>query len=254
MSSTIVIKTVEEIASIRSAGRLLAQVHEALREEVRPGITTGELNRIADRLIRDGGGIPTSYNYGDPPFPASICTSIDDEVVHGIPADERVLEEGQIITLDITVGLEGWQADAARTWPVGEISEEKRKLIVAAETAFNAGLAEALEGQRVGDIAHAVQRSAEGEGYGVIRELCGHGIGREMHEAPEVPNYGRPGRGPRLRSGMVFCIEPMITAGKRHIALKDDEWTIVTQDGRPAAHYENTIAITPTGPEILTLL
>lgn len=253
MSNTIVIKTAEEITAIRRAGQLLAKVHEALRQEVRPGITTGELDQIAERMIREGGGTPTSKGYGDPPFPASICTSIDDEVVHGIPDDDRVLEEGQIITLDITVGVDGWQADAARTWPVGEISAEKQKLIEAAEKAFYAGMAQALEGQRIGDIAHAVQSEAEGQGYGVIRELIGHGIGRDMHEAPEVPNYGRPGRGPRLRSGMVFCIEPMITQGKRHIAIKDDEWTIVTKDGQAAAHYENTIVITPTGPEILTL-
>ena len=254
MSSTIVIKTVEEIAAIRRAGRLLAQVHEALGKEVRAGITTGELNHMADRMIRDGGGIPTSLNYGDPPFPGSICTSIDDEVVHGIPDDDRVLEEGQIVSLDITVGVDGWQADAARTWPVGVVSEEKQQLMATAESAFYAAMAFAHDGKRVGDVAHAVQQEAEGKGYGVIRELCGHGIGREMHEAPEVPNYGRPGRGPRLRNGMVFCVEPMITQGKRFIAIKEDEWTIVTRDGLPAAHYENTVAITPEGPEILTIL
>lgn len=253
MSQTIIIKTPEEIEQIRRAGRLLAQVHEAVGRAVKPGISTAALNDLADRLIREGGGIPTELGYGDPPFPASVCASIDDEVVHGIPSASRILEEGQIITLDITVGINGWQADAARTWPVGKISAEKQALIDTAQEAFFRGAEQAIEGHRIGDVSHAVQKFVESRGYGVIRELCGHGIGRDMHEAPEVPNFGRPGRGPRLRNGMVFCIEPMITLGKRYVGIEEDEWTIVTRDGLAAAHYENTIAVTEHGPEILTL-
>lgn len=254
MSDTIIIKTSEEIDLIRQAGKILAEVHERLGAAIEPGMTTGDLNRMADEWIREAGGIPTELGYGDPPFPASICASINEEVVHGIPSDDRVLNDGDIVTLDITVGYQGWQADAARTWGVGTISVEQQALIQAAKDAFYEGVAQAVVGNRIGDISSAIQTFAEGKGYGVIRELCGHGIGQDMHEAPEVPNFGRPGRGPRLMPGMVFCIEPMITAGKRSIALKEDEWTIVTRDRKDAAHYENTIVITEDGPEILTLL
>lgn len=247
------LKSSDEIARIRRAGQLVRQVLEAMREAMRPGISTYELDMVAQRVIKEAGGTAPCIGYGEPPFPAATCISIDDEIVHGIPSKERFLEEGQIVSFDVVCELDGWMADAARTFPVGEVSEEKLRLIEAAKQSFYAGVEQAKVGNRVGDISAAVQTYAEENGYSVIRELTGHGIGRSMHEDPEVPNFGRPGRGPRLQEGMVICIEPMIACGKRYVVLGDDDWTVAMRDGRPSAHYENTIVITAEGPQILTI-
>ncbi len=246
------LKSRDEIEKIEAAGRLVMKVMHALRDQIRPGVSTAELDQLARTIINEAGGSAPTLGYGDPPYPAATCISIDDEIVHGIPAEDRVLETGNIVTFDVVCELGGWVADAARTYPVGEITEEKETLIEAAKTCFYDGLNQAVIGNRIGDISATVQNSAESKGYSVIRELTGHGIGRSMHEAPDVPNFGRAGRGPRLQEGMVICIEPMIAAGQRYVTLKADEWTVAMRDGRPSAHYENTVAVTKDGPEILT--
>ncbi len=246
------LKSQAEIAKIREAGRLVMACMDAMQAAIRPGISTKELNEIADKMIREAGGTAPCLGYGEPPFPAATCISVEEEIVHGIPSEDILLEEGMIVTFDIVAELDGWMADAARTFPVGEISEEKKALLQAAKEAFEMGLAEAVIGNRIGDISAAVQTYSEGHGYSVIRELTGHGIGREMHESPDVPNFGRKGHGPRLQEGMVICIEPMIAAGARYVTLAEDEWTVLMRDRKPSAHYENTIVITKDGPVILT--
>ena len=246
------LKNPDQLAKMRSAGHLLYDVLMRAREAIRPGITTMALNACVDEAIRKGGGIPTELGYCG--YPASICASIDDEVVHGIPSEHVVLREGSIISVDVTLALDGWQADSCFTAPVGKISEEKERLIRVTEECFWLGARMAVNGNRIGDISHAVQSHAEAHGYGVVRDLTGHGIGREMHEDPSVPNFGLPGHGSRIRPGMTFCVEPMIAMGRWQVHQLSDGWTIVTNDHSPAAHYEPTLAITPKGlPEILTL-
>ena len=246
------IKNCDQLAKMRSAGHLLHDVLAAAREIIRPGITTMDLNAFVDEAIRKGGGIPTELGYCG--YPASICASIDDEVVHGIPSKNVELKEGAIISIDVTLALDGWQADSCFTAPVGEISEEKQKLIRITEECFWRGVKQAVNGNRIGDVSAAVQSWAERNGCGVVRDLTGHGIGKEMHEDPSVPNFGMPGHGPRIRPGMTFCVEPMITLGRWQVHQLSDGWTMVTNDHSPAAHYEHTIAVTPRGlPEILTL-
>ena len=246
------IKNPVQLAKMRSAGHLLHDVLAATREIIRPGMTTMDLNAFVDEQIRRGGGIPTELGYCG--YPASICASIDDEVVHGIPSKHVELKEGSIISIDVTLALDGWQADSCFSAPIGEISEEKKRLIQGTEECFWQGARMAVDGNRVGDISSAVQSYAEARGFGVVRDLTGHGIGKEMHEDPSVPNFGNPGHGPRLRQGMTFCIEPMITMGRWQVHQLSDGWTIVTNDHSPAAHYEHTVAVTPKGlPEILTL-
>ena len=246
------IKNPVQLAKMRSAGHLLHDVLAATREIIRPGMTTMDLNAFVDEQIRRGGGIPTELGYCG--YPASICASIDDEVVHGIPSRHVDLKEGSIISIDVTLALDGWQADSCFSAPIGEISEEKKRLIQVTEECFWQGARMAVDGNRVGDISSAVQSYAEARGFGVVRDLTGHGIGKEMHEDPSVPNFGNPGHGPRLRQGMTFCIEPMITMGRWQVHQLSDGWTIVTNDHSPAAHYEHTVAVTPKGlPEILTL-
>ena len=241
-----------QLAKMRSAGHLLYDVLSAAKEIIEPGITTMDINRFVDEKIRKGRGIPTELGYCG--YPASICASIDDEVVHGIPSRHVRLEEGSIISIDVTLALDGWQADSCFTAPIGEISEEKKRLIQVTEECFWQGARMAVDGNRIGDISSAVQSYAEARGFGVVRDLTGHGIGKEMHEDPSVPNFGNPGHGARLRQGMTFCIEPMITMGRWQVHQLSDGWTIVTNDHSPAAHYEHTIAVTPKGlPEILTL-
>lgn len=247
------LKSKDEIEKIRAAGKIVEEIFASLKSAIKPGVSTLELDILAREIVNKHNAISPTIGYGEPPFPAAICASIDEEIVHGIPSDNRRLEEGQIITADVVVGLNGWMADAARTFPVGDISEEKAALIEAAEACFWAGVEQAKVGNRVGDISAAVQAYAEGHGYSVIRELTGHGIGRSMHESPDVPNFGTAGRGPRLEDGMVICIEPMIAIGKRHVTMYSDQWTIAMRDLKPSAHYENTIAITNDGPVILTL-
>lgn len=248
----IILKNPDQLAKMRSAGHLLHDVLMQVREMIVPGITTMDVNRYTDELIRKAGAIPTEYGYCG--FPASICASIDDEVVHGIPSENVTLMEGSILSVDVTLALDGWQADSAFTVPVGRVSEEKMRLIRVTEECFWKGAAAAINGNRIGDIGHAVQSHAEMHGYSVVRDLTGHGIGRKMHEDPSVPNFGLPGHGSRLRAGMTFCIEPMIAMGKWQVHQLADGWTIVTNDHKPSAHYEHTIAVTAQGkPELLTL-
>lgn len=248
----ICIKNCDQLAKMRSAGHLLYDVLQSAREQIRPGVTTMALNRFVEEAIRKGGGIPTELGYCG--YPASICASIDDEVVHGIPSEHVELKEGSIISIDVTLALNGWQADSCFTAPVGRISEEKQRLIRVTEECFWRGVRMAVNGSRIGDVSWAVQSWAEANGCGVVRDLTGHGIGRDMHEDPAVPNFGTAGRGTRLRPGMTFCVEPMITLGRWQVHQLSDGWTVVTNDHSAAAHYEHTIAVTPRGlPELLTL-
>lgn len=241
-----------ELDLMRKAGRLTAVVLSELRKAVKPGVTTKQLDDIAQAIIKEAGGSCPCVGYGEPPFPAAICTSVNDVVVHGIPSNRVVLKEGDIVTCDVVAELNGFMGDAARTFLVGEVSEETRLLVDRTREAFFAGLEKAQIGNRIGDVSAAVQACAEGYGYGVVRELTGHGIGREMHAEPDVPNYGKAGRGARIVKGMAFCIEPMINMGKRHVVLGNDGWAVLSADGKPTAHYENTVIITENGPEMTT--
>lgn len=245
----IILKTAEELQKMWRAGQALRQVHEWVRDAIRPGVTTRELDELAREKFRLLGAIPSFLGYHG--FPASICTSVNEQVVHGIPGDRR-LEEGDIISIDIGAIVDGWHADAARTWPVGNISPVAQKLIEDTATALERGIEAARLGNRLSDIGAAIEAFALEKGYGVVREYVGHGIGMSMHEAPQVPNYGPPGRGPRLKAGMTLAIEPMLNAGGERVRVLDDQWTVVTEDGSLSAHYEDTVAITPDGPWILT--
>lgn len=243
-------KNSAEIQLMRDAGKLLHEVLEALRPMVKPGVTTLEIDAMAEKLIRDAGAIPSFKGYEG--FPSTICASVDSEVVHGFPSD-KPLKEGQIVSIDCGLILNGWQSDSAFTAPVGTVSKEVAKLIKATEQCFWRGVSQAKAGNRLGDIGWAVQKFAEDRGYGVIRDYCGHGIGREMHEDPGVPNYGKPGRGVRLTAGMTIAIEPMIALGTWKVFITDNDWTAVTRDGLPCSHYEHTVLITDGEPEILSL-
>lgn len=247
----ITIKNHAQIARMREAGALLHEVLEQIKRKIEPGITTKELDRYAEKLIRSHGAVPSFLNYEG--YPASICTSVDSQVVHGIPSSSTVLKEGQIISIDSGLILDGWQSDSAFTVGVGKISEQAQRLIDVTEESFFAALEVAREGYRVSDIGHAVQSYVEQRGFSTVRALCGHGIGREMHEDPSVPNYGQPGHGARLRSGMTICIEPMITAGGYDVKTLGDGWTVVTSDGSLCSHYEHAILITDGEPELLSL-
>lgn len=246
------IKSAHEIEKMAEAGRIVASVLLAVSRQVRPGISTADLDATARDLIAQSGGVPSFLGYGQPPFPAAICASIDAEVVHGIPSPKRILREGSIISVDVGVCLDGYHADAARTFAVGQISPEVERLVQVTRESFWKGLAQALPGHRLGDLSAAVQTHAEKHGYGVVRELTGHGIGRNLHEEPDLPNFGRAGHGLRLEAGMVLAMEPMINLGTRRVLMLEDGWTIVTADGRPSAHYENTFAVTDNGPLVLT--
>lgn len=236
---------------MREAGKVIAEVFELMREKIRPGITTGELDLAAERLILRRQAIPVCKGYEG--FPAATCISVNNEVIHGIPG-KRVIQAGNIVSVDLSVSKDGWCADAARTFPVGEIAPELAELLRVTEASFYAGFEMARIGNRLGDIGHRIQEVAEAHGLGVVRDYVGHGIGREMHEAPDVPNYGRPGRGLRLAEGMALAIEPMLNLGTAAVRTLPDGWTVVTLDGKFSAHYENTVAITAAGPEILTVL
>ena len=246
----ITIKNAAQIAKMREAGALLNDVLTQLKGKIEPGITTKELDRFAEKLIRSYGAVPSFLNYEG--YPASICSSVDSQVVHGIPSKSTVLKEGQIVSIDAGLILDGWQSDSAFTAPVGKISEEAQRLIDVTEQSFFAALAVAKEGNRISDIGHVVQQYVEERGFSTVRALCGHGIGREMHEDPSVPNYGIPGHGVRLRRGMTICIEPMIAAGDYHVKTLKDGWTVVTSDGSLCSHYEHTILITDGEPELLS--
>lgn len=246
----IILKSKHEIEIMREAGSIVAGAHEAIRKAIAPGITTAELDRIADEYIRRRGAIPSFKGYQG--FPASICTSVNNQVVHGIPG-LTVLKEGDIISIDIGAVYNGYHGDAARTYPVGAISPNAARLIKATEEAFYKGLEFAREGYRISDISHAIQSYVESHGYSVVKALVGHGIGQQMHEDPQVPNFGLPGRGPRIRTGMTLAIEPMVNEGTDKVVTLSDHWTVLTKDGSLSAHYENTIAITSNEPIILTL-
>ncbi|MCR5200801.1 MAG: type I methionyl aminopeptidase [Saccharofermentans sp.] len=241
-----------ELDLMRKAGKLTAVVLSELRKAVKPGVTTKQLDDLAQMIIKEAGGTCPCVGYGEPPFPAAICTSINDVVVHGIPSDRVVLKEGDIVTCDVVAELNGFMGDAARTFLVGNVKEETRLLVDRTKECFFEGFKKAQIGNRIGDVSAAVQACAEGYGYGVVRELTGHGIGRQMHQEPDVPNYGKAGRGTRIQKGMAFCIEPMINMGKRNVVLGHDGWTVCSADGLPTAHYENTVIITDNGPEMTT--
>ncbi|MBI2264350.1 MAG: type I methionyl aminopeptidase [Armatimonadetes bacterium] len=246
----IILKSEKEIEKIRECGRIVARVLDYLSSLAQPGITTDDLDEAADRFIREHGGSPSFKGYKG--FPKSICTSIDDEVVHGVPR-KRKLREGEILSLDVGVYKHGYHGDSALTIAIGAISEEKEKLLRVTREALYKGIEMGRQGLRLMDISHAIQSHVEANGFSVVRELVGHGIGKDMHEDPQIPNYGLPGQGPRLAAGMVLAIEPMVNKGGPKICVKDDNWTIVTQDRSPSAHFEHTIAITENGPVILTV-
>lgn len=246
----IVIRSAREIALQRQAGRVVAAVLDHLGSLIGPGVTTADLDAAADRLIRQAGGVPTFKGYQG--FPAALCVSVNDEVVHGIPGPRR-LSLGDIVSIDVGVTLGGYIGDGARTFALDAVSEECARLLVVTQRALDAGIAAAVSGARVGDISHSVQTIVEAAGYSVVRKYCGHGVGTTMHEEPQVPNYGSAGRGPRLRAGMVIAIEPMVNAGGFEVNVDSNGWTVRTADGAPSAHFEHTVAITDSGPEILTL-
>ena len=248
------LKNQTEIGKMKAAGRVVALTLSALEKAVRPGVSTWELDRIAEEVIRENGAIPSFLNYGSPPFPASICASLNDEVVHGIPSKTRILQNGDIISIDVGAFLNGYHGDAARTFAVGEISEEDKKLLRVTEECFWKGLEKAKPGNRIGDVSAAIQSHAESHGYGVVRQLVGHGIGEHLHEDPDVPNYGREGHGMRIVEGLALAVEPMINAGSFSVRMLADRWTISTSDGKKSSHYENTFVVTSNGPIITTMI
>ena len=251
----IFMKTEDEIVLMREANQLVGKTLGELARHIKPGVTTLQLDQIADEFIRDHGAVPTFKGFPNPyggPFPASICTSVNDVVVHGVPNAQTVLQEGDIISIDCGTLLNGFCGDSCYTYCVGEVSEEKKQLLRTTKEALYKGIENAVAGKHVGDIGSAVQEHCEAQGYGVVRELTGHGIGHEMHEDPQVPNYGRRGNGAMLKASMCIAIEPMITMGKRDIWLDQDRWTIRTRDGKPAAHFEHTVVIRKGKAEILS--
>ena len=256
----ITIKSNKEIELMKQACKLTAQVHKEIEKNIRPGISTYELDKIAENFIRAHGGVPAQKGYnpgikGVPPFPGSICASVNDEVIHGIPSKRVILREGDVVSIDLVAYKDGYNGDAARTYIVGKSkNKEDERLLEITKQAFFEGIKYAVKGNRIGDISHAIGQYVESNGYSVVREFQGHGIGRQMHEDPGIPNYGKAGKGPRIEPGMTLAIEPMVIMGKPDILELDDGWTIITEDGTPSAHYENTILITEKEPEILTLL
>ncbi|HEU4835818.1 MAG TPA: type I methionyl aminopeptidase [Pyrinomonadaceae bacterium] len=244
-------KSRKELEKMRAAGRLVGQVLAHLRSMVQPGITTLEIDRAAEKMIRDAGALPTFKGYNG--FPFSICASVNDQIVHGFPSD-YVLKDGDIFSIDCGATLEGYVGDTATTVPVGEVDEDKLKLIQVTEECLERAIQQCRPGNHLGDIGWAVQQHAEANGYSVVRDYVGHGIGRRMHEDPQIPNYGRPGLGQKIKAGYVFAIEPMVNQGTHFTKVLADGWTVVTMDGKPSAHAEHTIAITENGPEVLTLV
>lgn len=247
----IVCKSAAELEYMREAGRIVAETHCLLRRAIRPGVTTAELDRLAEEYIRSQGAVPSFKGYNQ--FPASICTSVNDELVHGIPGP-RVLNEGDIISIDIGAQYKGYHGDSAWTYPVGEISDEHRRLLEVTERSLMEGLKHVKAGVRLYTVSHAIQRVVEEAGMSVVREYVGHGIGAKLHEEPQIPNYGIPDRGPRLKAGMTLAIEPMVILGERYVRTLEDNWTVVTVDGSWCAHFEHTVAVTEDGCEILTVV
>lgn len=248
---SVTIKSAHEIELMREAGRLLALVHEHLAEEIKPGMSTMDVDRIGEDMIRSFGCKPSFKHYCG--YPASICVSVNEEVVHGIPSERRILQEGDIVSLDAGLIYEGYHADAARTVAVGEVSEEAKLLIERTRLCFFEGMKKATAGGHLHDISNSIAAYAEKFGYGVVRDLVGHGIGKSLHEDPEIPNFRKRTRGMRLRAGMTLAVEPMINMGTHEVLWMDDDWTVVTEDMSLSAHYENTILITEGKPELLTL-
>jgi methionyl aminopeptidase len=248
----IVVKSQKELNAMRQAGRIVATVLELLKASVKPGVSTADLNDLADREVAKLGAIPSFKGYNG--FPASLCTSINDEVVHGIPSRDRVLKAGDIISLDFGAIYGGWQGDAAVTVGVGQIDELAQRLLDVTERSLEVGTAQARAGNRLTDISAAIQTYVESQGFSVVREYVGHGIGRQMHEEPQIPNFGPPGRGPVLRAGMTLALEPMVNVSTWRTEVRPDGWTVVTRDGGLSAHFEHTVAVGENGPEILTRL
>jgi methionyl aminopeptidase len=245
----IIKKSPQEIAKMQAAGEILVRTMQLLEGKIRPGVTTGELDRAAEKFIRSQGAEPAFKGYRG--FPGSICASPNSMVVHGIPGPYR-LDRGDIISIDIGVVLDGWVADAARTFPVGPVTPVARKLLAVTQASLFAGVEQVRPGNRLGDVSHAIQETVESEGFSIVRSLVGHGVGRSMHEDPQIPNYGPPGKGPLLEEGMVLAIEPMTTAGRHAVRMADDHWAIYAQDNSLAAHFEFTVAVSADGPRILT--
>lgn len=250
MSNLITVKSPREIEQMRVAGKITAEARSLGRQLVAPGITTQEINKEIFKFIKSRGATPSFLGYGG--FPGSACISVNDEVIHGIPG-KRLIREGDIVSIDVGAIKNGWQGDCCGTFAAGEISEEAKRLIEVTRQSFFEGIKYARAGNRISDISHAIQEYVESFGYSLVREYVGHGIGKEMHEAPEVPNYGAPGHGPRLVKGMTIAVEPMVIVGSEAVRVLDNNWTVVTVDGSLSAHYENTIAITDGEPEILTM-
>ncbi len=248
----ILIKSARELDLMSKSGELLGGILADVEKEIRPGVTTEKLNAWVDDKITKAGAKPSFKGYRG--FPAAACISVNEEVVHGIPTNERVLNEGDIVGIDIGTFLHGYHADAARTFAVGEISQSAKQLIATTKESFFAGIEKAVVGARIGDISNAVQQIVERDGYSVVRELTGHGIGSELHEDPSIPNFGAKGKGPRLKAGMTLAVEPMVNEGDYNVRMLSDGWTIVTKDKSLSAHYENTIAITPDGPPLILTL
>jgi len=247
----IIAKSRKELDKMRASGRLVGLVLQELRRMVEPGITTLEVDQAAERMIRDAGALPTFKGYHG--FPYSICASVNEQVVHGFPS-RYTLQDGDIFSIDVGVTLAGYVGDTATTVPVGSVSEEILKLIQVTEQCLARAIEQCRAGKHLGDIGWAVQEHAEAHGYSIVRDYVGHGIGRKMHEDPQIPNYGKPGHGPKIRTGYVFAVEPMVNLGTFHTKVLADGWTVVTLDGRPSAHVEHTIAITENGPEVFTMV
>lgn len=245
------IKSAKQIQKMRESCKLTRELFLILEEKVKPGVTTMELDTAAYNFYTKHGATPNFLNYNG--FPGTICASVNDEVVHGIPSRHRVLRDGDIVSIDMGCILDGWHSDAARTFAVGKISDEAQRLIDVTRESFFKGLEAVKHGAHIGDVSSTIQDYVESNGFGVVRDLVGHGVGRALHEEPEVPNFGKAGRGIKLAAGMTLAIEPMVTAGDYHVNVLDDDWTVVTHDGSLAAHYENTVVVTREGAEILTL-
>ena len=250
------LKTEQELVLMRKSGKVVAEILDLLRETVRPGVSTAELDRVAEKHILLNGGTAAFKGYrpshAASPFPGTICASINQEVVHGIPSVTRILEEGDIVSVDVGVYLQGYYGDAACTYPVGIISPSRKKLLEVTEAALEHAIAVTLKGNTIGDIGYAVESCVLAQGFGLVRDYTGHGVGKKLHEAPQVPNFGKPGRGVSLQRGMTLAIEPMVMTGREDVKLGLDEWVVVTADGSDAAHFERSVVVTDDGPEILT--
>ena len=252
----ITLKKDDELVYMRKAGRIVADVLMGLKEHIKPGVSTGDIDEWAERYIRDNGAIPSEKGYRVPgipmPYPSSVCASINNEVVHGIPSKDRILAEGDIISIDVTACFEGYHGDAAFTYPVGQISDSRRKLLSVTRKSLGLGISVACSGNTVGDIGYTIERYVLANDFGIVRDYTGHGLGKQMHEPPQVPNFGRPGRGVTLKPGMTIAIEPMVMTGDEEVVSGHDGWVVLTADGSDAAHFEKTVLITENGAEILT--